>query len=329
MGSELRINSVTFANWRTSVPASIPGLLTWAFFGSMGTGNNGNLIAGGPSLVTRGSLSVLSSNYITMGQFGTSAVVTPPTQTGGVLNNNAVVTSGGTNYTLPSRLVYAGGGGSGGSDVTVVSGGAVTGLTSHAGGSGYTDTPTAGAVPGNQTLLDTQITRNTLASGVSLLTGGFTAMMVVRAPASGAPTQLWQEAYGVPLVTGYPTAGTIQQSTQRIQLVGPATLTINLPSSATLWRFVAFTFSGTATDTPNVWTVYSISDALSQAATQAGALQNGQQLTIGGGPTNTSNSQTGDYAFLMVCGGALDETALTNIADPVRSILAARGITVL
>lgn len=326
MGSELRLANATFSNWRTATVDSIPGLLTWAFFGSMGTGNNDNLVAGGPELLTHGSLAVMATNYVRLGQFGTSAVVVPPTQTGGVLNNNASVSSGGTNYTLPARLAY--GGGSGGYDITTVSGGAVTGLTGHVGGSGYT-TPTIGAIPGNQTFLDTQITRSTLADGESLLTGGYTVMMAARVPSSGAPTQLWSETYAAQPVTGYATAGTMQNSSQRIQFTGPATLNIDLPSPATNWRFIAWTFSGTSTGTPNVWTAYSISDALSETVTQSGAVQNGHQLAIGGAPSNTSNAQTGDYAFLMVCGGALDETALTNIADPVRSILAARGITVL
>jgi hypothetical protein len=320
MGVETRTN-LTFQNYRAQTVTAIPGLLTWAFFGSMGSGNNGNQAPGGPALVQYGA-PTLSANYITLGRLGTLATIQTPTFTGGVLNPPVLLT-GGNNYSFSARITYSGGGGSGASDQTVVSGGAVTGFINHNGGTSYTSAPTPNGPYGNPDVIDTALSR-----AAYLFTPGWTIATVCRAYASGVPATVFGDSYAVGQI-GFPMGVLMQASsnnTLKASMFTGSDININLPSVATQWRFVAHTYSGGAAGTENL---YSLSDGMAGTPyTGSGAQASSAQLTLGATPQSGSLN-TIDIAFAMVCAGPLSQSALTPIYNSVKSILATRGLTVL
>ena len=321
MGTEFYVNA-TFQNNRGQTIPAVPGLLVWSFFGSMGSGNNGNLAPGGQPTIIYGTPTI-AANFITTGRAGTSAVLSQPAPVGGVAAQPTVV-SGGTNYNFPYKINYSGGGGSGASDITVVSGGAVTGLTSHVGGSGYTSAPASGTIYGNYDLVDTQITR---AGG--LLASGWTIAMVCRTPAAGVASPVFGDSYS-PNQVGSPMFCQMNPTgnTFRSNFFVGGQVTLNLPSTTNNWRFVAETYSGGASGTEFL---YSLSDGLSGTyVIPSGVAASTAQLTLGGGPAaGGAGNNTTDMAFAMVCAGALPQATLQAIYTSVKSVLANRGVVVV
>jgi hypothetical protein len=330
MGSELRINNASFTNYRTMVPLPIPGLFIWAFFGSMGSGNNANLIASGPTLIQAGPVTT-AANYKTLGLFGTPATYKNPTiGAGGTLNNDGGVLAGGSDYhNLLASIGWSGAGATQTSnDTLITSGGQVTGLTNHTPGAGYTTVTGVVSGPGNSGLIDTSVNRNYVVNGLSLLTGGWTIAVVARVPATGAPSMLFGDRYSV-AITGFPVAVTMQHALLRISGGMFATKNITLPSAATNWRFISHTFTGTTSATPNIDTIYDASDNMSVVnGPTAGSIQNGEQFYFGPGPSSGNNAPC-DIAFAMMCGGALNQTQLNTVYASVKGVLASRNITVV
>jgi hypothetical protein len=316
-----RLIQTRFTNSRIPVIPAIPGLLSMSFYGSMGSGNNGNLVLGGPPLVQWGVMP-LGLNYISPGTIGTFATIATPTVTAGAVNPPVLLT-GGSNYVLPSRIQYFGGGGNGATDYSVVGGGQVTGFINHAGGTGYTTAPTSGGPAGNVSVLDTGIGR------ASILTPGWTIATVCRVPALGPPSLLFGDSYA-PLVTGFPMSANLQNTANLLTLnmfSGPD-CSIQLPSAATQWRFIAHTFSGVASGICNL---FSLSDGLQSPPSPShpnAALANGQQICFGGAP-QVGNNQQIDVSFSMVASGPLSYATLQPIYASVKQVLASRNITVL
>jgi hypothetical protein len=322
MGTEQRVNT-NFINYRGQIIPSIPGLQHWAFYGSGGSGNNGNQAPGGPASSVVGT-TPMQVNYLTSGTAGTLPTFSSPiTLTGGGVNAPTVLTPG-SNYNYRGRIAYSGGGGSGAQDITTVGGGQVTGLnaTLHLNGTGYTTAPTPTSPAGNNSLIDTGVTR------ASLFAAGWTIGIVCRMPAAGAPSSPFGDGYDYSN-TGFNMLFQMQASTNlcRLAMFTASDCTLTLPSAQTQWRFLVATFGGGATGAENL---FSMSDALQATPYTAGAsaAATGQQICFGATPLS-GNVNTSDIAFSMVAGGPLPYAACVPIYQSVKTILANRGIVVL
>jgi hypothetical protein len=321
MGTEQRVSN-TFQNYRGQIVPSVPGLLHWAFYGSMGSGNQANQAPGGPPSTQFGTVTQ-GPNYVTEGQVGTFPVWSSPINVSGGQVVSPTLVSGGSNYNFVSRMVYTGGGGSGASDVTTIGGGQVTGLNSglKVPGSGYTTSPSPSNVSGNMSCIDTGIPRS------QVFSGGWTIGLVCRIPGSGAISIPATDAYDY-RATGFNFTFQMQQVTNSCKIVmfTATDVSLTLPSSLTNWRFFIASNSGGAAPTLNL---YSMSDAMQGTPyVGSGSLATFQQMTFGGGPLATGGPTT-DIAFTMMAAGPLSYAACVPIYNSVKSVLANRGLIIL
>lgn len=322
MSTEVRVGGVTFSSYRATIIPAISNLLHWTFYGSMGSSGGVNLAPGGPTNVQLGSLTVLGTNYITLGNKGTYPTWSVPSLSGGGVVAPTLLT-GGSNYYKAQKFTYSGGSGSGASSITTISGGAVTGIGSHTAGTGYLTSPTVGNAPGNTDCIDTGITRT------SLMATGWTMAGVFRCPTSGAPSTLFGDQYDS-TATGFPCFVTLQTATGlKTSMFSAPEITLAMPSSVANWRFIALTIGGTGNKVMNL---YSPGDSLSGTYTYVGGgtvTAPGLQVIFGSSPSTTTNTGTTDMAFSMVCSGVKTGGEITTIYDAVKGFLASRSVTVV
>lgn len=325
------ISGVTFTNKIGAALPDIPGVLALGFFGSGGDGINTNRASGGPAFATIGNAPLISASYMSVGLFGVKATATANAPSGGQILGYTV-TAGGSQYTqAPPSILISGGGGTSAAATATVGGGAVTALTPSNNGSGYTTAPTVTLGGGNFSGMDSGVTR------ASVLAGGWSAIVVARVPSAGAGSALVDDLVST-TSTGFnflmqmrqldglhgsgPTVSYYQGGTERLFHL--------LPSAATNWRMVGYTYSGGATGTATLYNlsenptpVTFISAAVSAAASQK--MHFGPHTNSAPGATNTA-----DIAFGCVAAGVLSASFLqTQLAPAVKAILAQRNIVVL